>query len=63
MELMVDDVFTVMDSLGIERCILAGESMGGRVAMRAVLQHPERFEGLVLVDSSTVNPEPILEEG
>ena len=37
--------------------------MGGAVAMRAVLQHPERFEGLVLVDSSKVNPQPPTEEG
>lgn len=48
---MVDDLFAVMDSLEIEKCILAAESVGGIIAVAAVLQQPERFEGLVLVDT------------
>ncbi len=47
---MVDDLFAVMDSMNIESCVLAAESAGGMVAVNAVLQHPERFDGLVLVD-------------
>ena len=49
-EALVDDVFRVMDATGIERCVLAGFSRGSVVAMRAVLAHPERFEGLVLMN-------------
>ena len=50
-ENMVDDLFTVMDKMNIERCVLAAESAGGIVAVTAALQHPNRFEGLVLVDA------------
>jgi pimeloyl-ACP methyl ester carboxylesterase len=51
MENMVDDLFAVLDSLNIEKCVLAAESAGGMVAVQAVLQQPQRFEGLVLVDA------------
>lgn len=50
-ENMVDDLFTVMDKMNIERCVLAAESAGGIVAVSAVVQHPQRFTGLVLVDA------------
>jgi pimeloyl-ACP methyl ester carboxylesterase len=47
---LVDDLFGVMDQLGIDRCVLAGESLGAVVALQAAHRHPDRFEGLVLVD-------------
>jgi pimeloyl-ACP methyl ester carboxylesterase len=50
-EAMVDDLFTVMDHMDVEKCVLAAESAGGIVAVTAVLQQPERFSGLVLVDA------------
>ena len=50
LENMVDDLFTVMNKMDIEKCVLAAESAGGIVAVNAVLQHPQRFEGLALVD-------------
>ena len=56
---MADDIVGVMDAHGIEQCFLAGESMGGAVAQLAVLQHPERFIGLVLVASAP----PTFDEG
>ena len=45
---MVDDVAGVLDALGVERCVLAGESQGGAVAQYAAARWPARFEGLVL---------------
>jgi pimeloyl-ACP methyl ester carboxylesterase len=51
MENMVGDLFAVMDGMAIESCVLAAESAGGMVAVNAVLQQPQRFEGLVLVDT------------
>ena len=45
---MVADVVGVMDALGIERCVLAGESQGGAIAQYAAARDPARFEGLVL---------------
>ena len=47
---LVDDVFTVLDHFNIERCVLAGESLGALTAVAAVLREPSRFVGLVLVD-------------
>lgn len=40
------------DALGIERFTLAGNSMGGYVAWRYALAHPERLTGLILVDAA-----------
>lgn len=48
---LVADLFAVLDALQVGRCVLAGESMGGLVAMAAAIAEPERFEGLVLVSS------------
>lgn len=47
---MVDDLFAVLDSMNVEKCVLGAESAGGMVALSAALQQPERFDGLVLVD-------------
>ena len=58
----VDDLIGVMDQLGVDQCILGGESFGGTVAILAALQHPERFKGLVIVDTSNTNASP-LDEG
>ncbi|MDP2712076.1 MAG: alpha/beta fold hydrolase [Solirubrobacteraceae bacterium] len=38
-----------MDELGIERAHVAGNSMGGRVAIELGLRHPERVAGLALL--------------
>lgn len=51
-EALVDDLFVVLDALEIERCTLAGESLGALTCALAVLRHPERFDGLVLVDGA-----------
>lgn len=48
-DLLVDDLFCVLDSLDIQRCVLAGESSGALVVLAAALRQPQRFEGLVLV--------------
>jgi pimeloyl-ACP methyl ester carboxylesterase len=45
---MVDDVVAVMDALGIEQCLLAGESQGGAIAQYAAARFPSRFTGLIL---------------
>jgi pimeloyl-ACP methyl ester carboxylesterase len=44
-------VMAMLDSLGIERCVLGGNSLGGGIAWRAALAHPLRVEKLILVDS------------
>jgi pimeloyl-ACP methyl ester carboxylesterase len=47
----VQFVLTVLDKLGVERCVLGGNSLGGGVALRIALTHPARVEKLILVDS------------
>lgn len=42
-------VVGVMDTLGIERAHLVGNSMGGRAAIEVGLKHPDRVGGLVLL--------------
>lgn len=48
-EHLVTDLFRVLDSLKIDTCVLAAESMGAMVALEAALRRPERFSGLVIV--------------
>ncbi len=47
----VSDVIAVLDELGIERAVWCGLSIGGMVALRAALAHPERVAGLILLDT------------
>ena len=45
----VDDLVAVMDAHGLERAALVGGSLGGRIALEAALEHPERVTALLLV--------------
>lgn len=47
-------VAAFLDSLGIEKCVLGGNSMGGWFSWNFALQHPERLLGLLLVDAAGV---------
>jgi pimeloyl-ACP methyl ester carboxylesterase len=46
-------VRAVMERLGIDRAAVLGHSMGGAVAMRLALAHPDRVERLVLLASAS----------
>ena len=41
-----------LDALGIKKCILGGNSLGGRIAWNVTAAHPERVEQLILIDAS-----------
>jgi pimeloyl-ACP methyl ester carboxylesterase len=47
-----DFIAALMDQLGVRRAVLAGNSLGGGIAWRTAVQHPERVSRLVLVDAS-----------
>lgn len=48
----VDVVDQVTTRLGVTKFVLAGNSMGGGVAWNYALAHPDKLEGLVLVDAA-----------
>jgi non-heme chloroperoxidase len=57
------DVVDFLDALALRRAVLAGHSMGGLVAQRVAMDHPERTAGLVLVSTfPTYAGNPELEE-
>jgi pimeloyl-ACP methyl ester carboxylesterase len=47
---MASDIAAVVDSLGIERFVLVGHSMGGGAALVYAGDHPNRVVALLLVD-------------
>ncbi len=51
---MVADMFAYMDQRSLRTATLLGHSMGGKVAMLAALQAPERVSALVVVDIAPV---------
>ena len=53
-----DQVVGLMDTLGIEKTSLVGNSFGGAIALRVATQHPDRVDKLVLMGSMGV-PFPI----
>jgi len=46
------DLLALFDALGWERCVALGHSMGGMVVQTAILRAPERFDALILMDTS-----------
>ncbi len=46
------DLEAVVESLGFDRVVLVGHSLGGRVCTLYAAAHPDRVAGLVIVDSA-----------
>ena len=46
------DARDLLDELGIEKCVVAGMSMGGFVAVEFALAYPEYLDGFILINSS-----------
>ena len=57
-----DDLVRLMDSVGIERTMLLGYSMGGRAALHFAVSHRDRLGGLILESTSAGITEPELRE-
>jgi 3-oxoadipate enol-lactonase len=52
-ELFVDDLIALLDTLAVEKAILCGLSMGGYIALRTIERHPDRICGLALCDTKS----------
>lgn len=48
-----EDLVGLLDALDVDRADVAGFSLGGTIAMRAAIDHPERIGRLVLVATSS----------
>ncbi|HLS48561.1 MAG TPA: alpha/beta fold hydrolase, partial [Actinomycetaceae bacterium] len=51
-----DDALRVLDAFEVERAVITGHSMGGPVALLLAQRHPDRVQGLVLVDGGLKPP-------
>jgi 3-oxoadipate enol-lactonase len=47
------DVASLIDALKVERAVVAGFSLGGTIAMRLAIDHPDKVAGLILVATSS----------
>ena len=48
-DFFVESLVGLLDALGVRRCALVGNSLGGGVSIRTALEHPQRVEKLVLM--------------
>lgn len=51
-EAAVEQLFALLDELGIGRAVLVGHSYGGSLAIQAALSEPDRVEALILVGAA-----------
>ncbi|KHQ50975.1 alpha/beta fold hydrolase [Mameliella alba] len=55
-ETYIDTVLALMDALELDRPILAGCSMGGRIALQLAALHGDRFGGFIAIEASDFQP-------
>jgi pimeloyl-ACP methyl ester carboxylesterase len=53
-----DDLVRVLDGFGVARCTVAGWSLGGFIAASVAARHPDRFDGVVMVDGGIAHELP-----
>jgi 3-oxoadipate enol-lactonase len=61
-ELFANDLISLMDTLKIDKTILCGFSMGGYIALNAIENYPERFNALLLCDTTCAADKPEAKE-
>src|SRR4029450_12393306 len=53
------DLHDLLDHVGLPRAVVGGLSLGGGIATRFALAHPERVRALIAVDSSSAAGLPL----
>jgi pimeloyl-ACP methyl ester carboxylesterase len=57
-EAQADRLAAFMDAVGIDRAVLAGNSMGGNIIAHFALKYPDRVRGLIFVDAAIYTGAP-----
>ena len=55
-KMFCDDAAALMDHLGVEKAIVIGHSMGGRIAQLLALDYPKKVDKLVLASTGAAFP-------
>ena len=55
---LAQDIIDLLDHLAIDKCILLGHSMGGKIAIQVALAHAERINKLIIADIAPVSYPP-----
>ena len=55
-ETYIETVLGMVAALGLERPVLAGCSMGGRIALQLAALHPDKFSGFIAIEASDFQP-------
>ncbi len=61
-DISAEDLLGLMNHLRIDKAHVGGLSMGGGIAARFTLAHPERVESLLIIDSASASGLPISQE-
>ena len=55
-ERFADDLAELIEAIDLDPVVAVGHSMGGKIAVRFALEHPEALEGLVLIAPVALGP-------
>lgn len=58
-QIYAKDMLAVMDHLNIKKAIIGGMSMGGPVVLEMYREAPQRFSGMILIDTTTSPANPV----
>ena len=63
-DIYAQDLLALLDALELPRSVVLGHSMGGMIVQTAAVRAPERFDGLVLMDTShrALRADPVMVE-
>lgn len=61
MQQFADDMIALLDTLGIDKTLILGHSMGGTIAQQMAVDHPNRVRALVLAETNYgIKSDPML---
>ena len=55
-EAYIETILALIEALDLDRPVLAGCSMGGRIALQLAALHPEKFSGFIAIEASDFQP-------